>query len=65
MYVTDNLFSYIFAKNFEKRALFDKVIAKIRRCRFLIHIVVMNMLKIADCQFSSIQLSTSNVNGSC
>ena len=39
MYVTDNLFSYIFAKNFEKRALFDKVIAKIKWYSFFTHIV--------------------------
>jgi len=35
----DNLFSYKCAKNCLKRALFDKVIAKIKWCSFFTRIV--------------------------
>ena len=29
-----SLFSYVFAKNYRKRSLFEKVMAKIKRCSF-------------------------------
>ena len=35
----ENLFSYMFAKNCQKRAKLDIVIAKIKWCSFLTHIV--------------------------
>jgi len=39
MLVTENLLRYMCAKNYQNRALFDKVIAKIKWCSFSTHIM--------------------------
>ena len=45
-----SLFSYMFAKNCRKRSLFEKVMAKIKRCSFLPHSVFTLFLFLCTCQ---------------